>query len=140
MARKRYRMDAIDTIDMTPLIDLTFMLLIVFMITFPMLDYSVDVSPPEMTADKLPDKSKTIALDNKGQIIFNNVVVTAEELLRDLKHLQSIDPKAAVLVRADGKRPYDEVIFILKIVKDSGFANVSLVTQAEDKHDSRKKR
>ncbi len=139
MPRKRYQIDAIDKIDMSPLIDLTFMLLIVFMITFPMLDYSVDVSPPEMTADKLPDNSKTVALNNKGEIVFNNLVVAPEELLNDLKHLRTIDPKTSILVRADGKRPYDEVIYVLKLVKDSGFANVSLVTQAENNNDSRKK-
>jgi len=133
MARKRYQMDAIDKIDMTPLIDLTFMLLIVFMITFPMLDYSMDVSPPEMNSDKIPDKAKYISLNTKGEIVFDKVVVTKEELARDLHNLFRLDPKAPLLVRADGKRAYSEVIELLKIVKDAGFSNVSLVTQAESK-------
>ena len=50
MSRKRARQElrTIANIDVTPLVDLTFLLLIVFMITAPVLEYAVDVSPPEM--------------------------------------------------------------------------------------------
>jgi biopolymer transport protein ExbD len=42
---------------MTPLIDLTFLLLVTFMITIPLMEYGVNVNPPEMNADKLPDEN-----------------------------------------------------------------------------------
>ena len=133
MMRKKARsqLETISQINVTPLIDLMVVLLIVFMITMPMLECAVDVSPPPMNADQIPDKSKYVSLNNKGQIVFDKLVVSREELIRDLQHLRQIDPKASIMVRADGKRPYSEVIILLKTVKEAGFSNVSLITQAE---------
>ncbi len=134
MARRKRRsqLDAIDEINMTPLIDLTFLLLIIFMITAPLLEYGVDVSPPEMNAPALPDdNTATVNLDRRGKIIFNKISVTGDELLDDLSRLYKNNPKTVILVRADGTRQYKEVMELMKLVSKSGFTNVSLVTQAE---------
>ena len=56
-----------------------------------------------------------------------------DELRRDLANLYRLNPKSNILVRADGSRPYKEVMKLLKAVKESGFSNVSLITQAEGK-------
>ncbi len=132
--RERSQLDAIDQINMTPLLDLTFLLLIIFMITAPLLEYAVDVSPPEMNADKLPEeKNSYVSLNSRGQIVFNKMVMDEDELRRDLANLYRLNPKSNILVRADGSRPYKEVMKLLKAVKESGFSNVSLITQAEGK-------
>jgi len=134
MARRKHRsqLDAIDEINMTPLIDLTFLLLIIFMITTPLLENSVDVSPPEMNASELPDKNScSINLDRNGQILFNTVPVTKDELLLRLEALREQQPKTAILIRGDGERRYSEVIALMKIVKDAGLTNISLVTMSE---------
>ena len=56
---------------MTPLIDLTFLLLIVFMITVPLLEYGVNVSPPELNATPLPEEDNIyVNLNSYGQIVF----------------------------------------------------------------------
>ena len=62
MSRKKMRsqLDAIDQINVTPLLDLTFMLLIVFMITTPLMENGIDVTPPTMNADKI-DTEKVVA-------------------------------------------------------------------------------
>ncbi len=130
--KTRSQLDAIDEINMTPLIDLTFLLLIIFMITAPLLEYGVDVSPPDVNAATLPDKNTaTVNLDRRGQIIYNRVSVSSDELLLDLTRLYETNPKTVILVRADGSREYREVMELMKLVTKSGFTNVSLVTQAE---------
>ena len=50
-------MAAIDQINVTPLLDLTFLLLIAFMITMPMMEYGTSVTPPEMNGDALPEEN-----------------------------------------------------------------------------------
>ena len=55
--RSRSQMAAIDQINVTPLLDLTFLLLIVFMITMPLMEYGTNISPPEMNSDKLPTEN-----------------------------------------------------------------------------------
>jgi biopolymer transport protein ExbD len=134
VARKKFRsqLDAIDEINMTPLIDLTFLLLIIFMITAPLMEYGMDVSPPQMNAEKLPeDNTKTVNMDKGGQLIFDNRPVSEEELLNQLQLLQQSSPKTVLLVRADGSRPYSDIIKLMKTIKNSGFVNISLVTSAE---------
>lgn len=55
--KMRSQLDAIDQINVTPLLDLTFLLLIVFMITMPLMEYGTNISPPEMNSGKLPEEN-----------------------------------------------------------------------------------
>ncbi len=134
MARKRRtQLDTMDEINMTPLIDLTFLLLIIFMITAPLLESGINVSPPEMTADKLPeDNIAIINLDKLGQIVYKNQVMRENELISTVSNLYNNNNKINILIRADGLRKYKEVISLMKMVKKSGVKNISLVTQSED--------
>ena len=116
---------------MTPLIDLTFLLLIIFMITAPLLEYGVDVSPPEMNANRLKEESKVVNLNSRGEIVFERTVLLPEELSAKLAALGQANPKLTIMVRADGSRPYREVMNLMKAVKNAGITNISLVTQAE---------
>ena len=117
---------------MTPLIDLTFLLLIVFMITAPLLEYGVDVSPPEMNAEPLPEEdSRVVNLNRQGQIVFNKQTVTLEALTLQLTALSKSNPKLVVMIRADAERKYREVMDLMKAVRASGVQQISLMTQAE---------
>ena len=130
--KRRSQLDTIDEINMTPLMDLTFLLLIIFMIATPLLEYSIDVSPPKMNADKMEDKnSETINLLKNGQLNYRGQVVSREKLLNILKNLKETSPKTMLFLRADGDISYRKVIALMKEIKNSGFANISLVTVAE---------
>ncbi len=134
MARQKQRsqLSAIDEINMTPLIDLTFLLLIIFMITAPLLEYGVDVSPPEMNAETLDEEDNhVVSLNNQGDILFDKIVLTPDELTAKLEALYMQKKDMTVMVRADGDRPYREVMAVMKAVKNSGISNISLITQAE---------
>jgi len=115
-----------------PLIDLTFLLLIIFMITAPLLEQGLDVSPPEMNAEQLPDKeSKVINLNKNGNIVLDREIVSSVTLIDRLSALSRSNKDLRILVRADGDRPYREVMDLMKAVKSSGISNISLVTQVE---------
>ena len=132
--RRRYEMKAMDQIDMTPLLDLTFLLLIVFMISMPLMEYGTKIEPPAMNSDELPlDNVKSVSITESGTIMFGNQAVTKEELVEKLKVLKSTDPKMNLLLRADGSRKYNDVINLMALIRSAGFADVTLVTQAEDK-------
>lgn len=117
---------------MTPLIDLTFLLLIIFMITAPLLEYGINVNPPELNADPLPEEdSRVVNLNRDGEIVFEKQVVLAQTLTQQLQALHQANNKLTIMVRADGNRPYKDVMALMKAVKDAGISNISLVTQAE---------
>ncbi len=130
--KQRSQLSAIGEINMTPLIDLTFLLLIIFMITAPLLEYGLNVTPPELNADALPDAdNKIVNLNRDGDIVFEKQVVDGQSLTMRLRVYHQSNDKLNVMVRADGSRPYREVMAIMKAVKDSGVSSISLVTQAE---------
>lgn len=132
MARRRSQLTTIGDINMTPLIDLTFLLLIVFMITAPLLEYGVDVSPPEMNAEPLPEEdSRIVNLNRNGEIVYNKRTVTLNDLLLELTALSKGNPRLTVLVRADEERKYREVMAVMKAVRAAGIQQISLVTQSE---------
>ena len=135
MARKKMRsqLEAIDQINITPLLDLTFMLLIVFMITTPLMENGIDVTPPTMNADKLPTEKtmRSLTITKNGTLTYEKQPISEAELLKTLQNLQRTEPNAVLLLRADGEREYKEVINVMRIIQDSGFKNVQLVTLSD---------
>ena len=127
-------MEAIDQINVTPLLDLTFLLLIAFMITMPLMEYGTNINAPEMNSSELPqDNFKSITLTKAGTVMLDKEAVTREELISRLKELKASGRKVDLLLRADGERSYKEVIELMAEIRRSGFGDVTLVTQAERK-------
>ncbi|MBQ9503243.1 MAG: biopolymer transporter ExbD [Lentisphaeria bacterium] len=132
--RRRAAMAAIDQINVTPLLDLTFILLIVFMISMPLMEYGTKIDPPEMNSDQLPlDNVKSVSITASGTIMLGKEPVTREQLVEKLRTLKLAEPKTELLLRADGSRKYDDVISLMALIRSAGFADVVLVTQAEAK-------
>lgn len=122
-------------IDMTPLMDLTFMLLIVFVITVPVMEYATDVTPPEMTSDRrLEEQSNplVLALTNEGNVKIDDRQIPMFQLDETLQIIfRGRGEGTEIMVRADGQRPYSEVITLMRAAKNAGFKSISLMTQAE---------
>ena len=137
MARKKMRsqLEAMDEINITPLLDLTFMLLIVFMITTPLMENGIDVTPPTMNADKINTEKVTrnLTITRDGILTYEKQPITPAELLKTLQTLRASSPDAVLLLRADGSRSYSEVIEVMKTIRESGFKNVQLVTLSDGK-------
>ncbi len=130
----RSQLDAIDQINVTPLLDLTFLLLIVFMITMPLMEYGTSISPPEMNANEMPKEDfASVTLTATGTIMLNKDTLAREALPEALRLLKERDPKTTLLLRADGARSYKDVIELMALIRRSGFDDVTLVTQAEGK-------
>lgn len=130
----RFKMEAIDQINVTPLLDLTFLLLIAFMITMPLMEYGTPINNPEMNSDPLPENNfASITLTNSGTIMLEKDVVSQDDLIAKLKIKKQDNPKLQLLLRADGSRSYKDVIDLMAAIRNGGFSDVTLVTQAESK-------
>lgn len=134
MRRRRNRtpMAAIDQINITPLLDLTFLLLIAFMITMPLMEYGTNVSPPEMDGEALPEENFiTVEVDKEGKYFLDRQEISAEDLAARLRELSAQSPQPDLLVRGDSEQEYGGVLDLLRLARSCGFRNASLVTQAE---------
>jgi len=118
---------------MTPLIDLTFLLLITFIITFPLVEQGVPVNLPVGRANTLDLKqAKTmISLNGRGELFLNDARVTLDEFRGAMQELARTDPTQAILVRADKDIPYGRVMEILRVLHDAHLAKLALVTREE---------
>ena len=123
------------TIDMTPLMDLTFMLLIIFIITVPALEFTTEVTPPDMnTATTVEEINNKVMLEMNGDglVKLDNRLIAMSSLEEELAAVFQQKPDMALLIMADGKRPYDDVIALHRAAGHVGIKNVHLVTQAEN--------
>ena len=132
--RRRFQVKAYNDINLTNLIDTLFFLLIIFMITAPLLEYSVDVTPPEMNADPIkPDSdSKIINVRADGSIVYDRQTVSEAELQIALSRIEQQSGRdTAIFLRGDRDLRYGVVMNVMKLIRAAGFRNVNLVMQEE---------
>lgn len=140
---RRERRKILAAIDMTPLMDLTFMLLIIFIITVPAMYYKTDVSltPPESnTNDKVSVDAASVfvELDKNGEIWLNqgnstesHSVASANDLTLELTKMKMDDPDMTVFLVGDQNRQYKEIVEIANAVQRAHIDNLSLVFNPE---------
>ncbi len=122
-------------INVTPLLDLAFVLLIIFMITTPLLENSMDlVVPSSAAADKVVDTQKvqTVSIDRNDVLKLNMDPVTPLALEQELIALRSKDPQVAVVVRAHRELPVQKFISVMDVIQRAGITKVGVMTRAEE--------
>ena len=131
--RKRMRREGPKAaIDMNSLIDLTFLLLVVFIVTLPTLEQSIHVLlPVGKTSKAQDDKKKTfsITVDSLGKIFVGEAPTTRDDLKASLTKAVSEDPDVSVLVRGDVRVGYGDVYEVVKIAKDCNVKHLGLVSK-----------
>ena len=119
-------------IDMNSLIDLTFLLLVVFIVTLPTLEQSIHVMLPVGKTSKAQDDRKkvfSITIKSKGDIYIGERPATLEGLKTELSGAVAEDPELSVLVRGDVRVEYGDVYEIVKIAKDCNVKHLGLVSK-----------
>lgn len=123
----------ISEINMTPLMDLTFILLITFIITFPLIEQGIPVNLPSGKADDIDQgESRTISIDLKGVLYLDDLPISEEELASELTRLGQADPDITVFVRADEKIEYGVLVGVMQMLREAQITRMALVTQAEE--------
>lgn len=122
----------ISEINLTPLMDLTFILLITFIITFPLIEQGIPVDLPKGEANELTDEdARTITVNQDGHLFLDDVPVTLSELNGMMQDLGLRQPDVTVMVRADKRITYGRVVEVLKSLHAASITRMALVTEAE---------
>jgi|ERR1051325_10911729 biopolymer transport protein ExbD len=131
---QRHTLSTLSEINITPLLDLAFVLLIIFMITTPLLENSVDLVIPSSTAPSTPaDRAQVeiISIDRSETIRFKGEVVDAPTLVTQLIELKQGNPEAAIVIRPDRDLPVQKLITLMDAIQGAHISKVGIATKSE---------
>ena len=130
----RANMQTLSELNVTPLLDLAFVLLIIFMITTPLMENKTDLVLPTGDASKNavdPASVLTLSIDKNETIQLAGAEMTIEQIVAELTARKAEKPDLAVVVRSHKELPVQKLIDVLDAVKRSAISKVGIVTNPE---------
>ncbi len=118
-----------DRLDVTPLIDVVFLLLIFFMLTSTfVLQPGIKVKLPKaITSEALKEKNLVIVITAGAKIYLDNEIISPDELSARLE--EAAQDERAVLIKADRKIQLGRVVEVWDLCRDVGITQVSIATE-----------
>ncbi|MCK5831809.1 MAG: protein TolR [Methylococcales bacterium] len=140
MSRRIKKRKPMAEINVVPYIDVTLVLLIIFMITAPMVQTGVDVDLPQADSSPVDQKNEPpviISIDKDGQYFIDigtdeNDPVDLRTLLVRVKAVRKNNPKALLYVKGDKNVPYGKVVTLMATLKNAQVPSVGLMTSSPD--------
>jgi len=125
---KRTNYTSISEINVTNLVDVTMVLLIIFMITAPLMRTGLQVELPESKINDLKNKEGiTVTITRDGGILIENETVNLQQMGNYLTRRLSAEDNLFVLLHADKSVSYGKVISVMDYIKQAGVSNIGLV-------------
>jgi biopolymer transport protein ExbD len=123
----------LNELNITPLLDLAFVLLVIFIITTPQLSNDLEMNLPTKKKDEQPPpqppKINRINVDASGTVFLNDQVVEVAQLKPTFVALKKSDPEATVVVRGSSEAEYQRVINVLDALQQAEITKVGLATE-----------
>ncbi len=123
---------SLNELNITPLLDLAFVLLVIFIITTPQLsnDLEMNLPSPKSKAPPAakPPKIHRIQVDSAGNITLNDQRIQPDALKPTLVALKNSDPEASVVVRGAPDVDYQRVVLVLDALQQADITKVGLAT------------
>jgi biopolymer transport protein ExbD len=133
---QRNNLTTLSEINVTPLLDLAFVLLIIFMITTPLLENSMSLAIPSSGGTNPPINSsqvQTLSIDRNETIRFNNQMVDLETLTTQLTQLKQVNPDVAIVIRPDRELPVQKLITLMDALRRAQITKIGIATKSETK-------
>jgi biopolymer transport protein ExbD len=123
--------DEVAEINVVPMLDLAWNLLVVFMIVVTASVQGISVNLPKASAavSKIKPTTKAITITAEGTIFLDSYPVTLGELETRLRQAKASDPNLPVVVRGDEKISYKNIIDVLDLLQKLEITQLGLVTQ-----------
>jgi biopolymer transport protein ExbD len=130
----RQTLHTLTEINVTPLLDLAFGLLIIFIITTPLMEKSVNLEVPTSgEANQSVDSStvQTIGINRENVITLNDETVDLATLESRLISLHTEKPETPVIVRADKSLTVQQLVSVMDVLQKAKIAKVGVATRSE---------
>ena len=119
-----------DDINVTPMLDLAYVLLVIFIImtTASVQGVKVDLPKSKMTATLAKSGVKAVTISERGDMFLDTYPVTMDQLEARLLELKRGNPGQSVVVKGDARAQYLKVMQVLEILKKVDITDIGLVT------------
>lgn len=131
------RDEAISGINVTPLVDITLVLLIIFMVTTTYIvkpSIKVDL-PRASTGEKTKRSTVSVVLTRREQLFLNGERTTAADLEAFVRHEAQTNPDVQAVISADTGLVYGRVIWLIDLIKRAGVRRYALNIKYEDEEE-----
>ena len=119
-------------INVTSLVDVAFVLLIIFMITAPIMQGGVDVRLPRAEARPIePKAGLVVTVDRTGRVFLDQSPLSFDDFRVTFPAFVRSRHPTGVYLRADGRVPYATVVQVLAVIRAAGVTDVGLVAEPE---------
>ena len=117
-------------INLIPLIHIMLVLMIIFLVTATVANPSIPLTLPKTTADIVdpPPKAITVSINAKGEVAWDNQVISLEELQTRFNEAGELETKPTVQLRADKESRYDMVAQVMSRASEAGLADIAFVS------------
>ena len=126
-------MTTLAELNVTPMLDLAFVLLIIFMITAPLLASRVDLIIPTTKAKReavSPENTLIVEMNNEGDIEIEGAMLSQELLGDRIDRAKEQSPEVGVLIKADEKLTLLQIMPILDLLKKRGIVDVGFTVKS----------
>ena len=128
----RSQHSSLNELNITPLLDLVFVLLVIFIITTPQMMNNLEMNlpsgkPPPPRQEK--PKINNIVVDENGRTFLNDRSVTVTQLREDLERLKSKTPDLSVVVKGADNVDYQNMVNVLDVLQQLDITKVGLATE-----------
>ncbi len=133
---QRNNLSSLSEINITPLLDLAFVLLIIFMLTTPLLENSTNLVIPSSSEPGSPVKAsevQTISIDRAETIKLNNEVLDLNAVSSRLLELKRANPDLAVVIRPDRELPVQKLVNLMDALQKAEVTKVGIATTSGQK-------
>lgn len=122
------------TLDMAPLIDVVFQLLIFFMLSSSFLNPAIKINLPKaVTQDKREAERLLLTIDKEGNYYVNRNPVSAQELKSKLSEKLSTSDKKSIDIKGDGNVSYRYFVSAMDTARQAGATQINIVHEGEDR-------
>jgi biopolymer transport protein ExbD len=131
--RLRSQDDEEPTLNLTPMIDVVFQLLIFFMVATTFLDPEKEIGielPPAEAGERVDGERDEVVINvfADGRLYISGQEVSGDQLLRQLREAAQVNPQTAVTIRGDRLVHHEKIVTIMDACGQAGLLNLSVGT------------
>jgi biopolymer transport protein ExbD len=121
-------------INITPLLDLAWVLLVIFILTTTTIVQGIDLKLPDASKEQkqeIPTEVVTVSIDPSGTIFVNEEPMQIDQMMNKLRLYKLANPDLPVILRADKRLYYEQVVKVLDGIKRVPVENLAVATEVE---------